>query len=65
MKKNTCICLPDGYNENRRSSKPAVPGLRHLFNHRILTNRRNTAFFMSNFAFIFVVWCCIYVKQVI
>jgi len=24
MKKNTCICLPDGYNENRRSSKPAV-----------------------------------------
>ena len=25
MKKNTCICLPDGYNENRRSSKLSNP----------------------------------------
>ena len=40
----------------------ALTGLRHLFNHRILTNRRNTAFFMSNFVFIFVVRCCICIK---
>ena len=31
-----------------------LPGLRHLLNKKILTNRRNTAFFMSNFMHLIV-----------
>ena len=59
MKKNTCICLPDGYNENRRSSKPAVHGsLTVGYQKKVPAGRIKPAFFVSNFWFLSIVFYC-------
>ena len=49
MKKNTCICLPDGYNENRRSSKPAVREFDSWISEKSTCRSHKTCFFCVKF----------------